>query len=278
MCAPPRTFSRPRRLIRARGKRHSVIAKLEKPEAIDNLDEILAVADGVMVARGDLGVEMSPEKVPVVQKTDHLAGPRRAGSRDHRDANARIHEAESAAHARGSFRRGQRHFRRQRRADAFRRNRGGHYPLEAVQMMDRIIREAEASVTDLPRPSPGANFTSPKRSRTDLPRFRRTAHESDRRVHRDGVFGAPGFQIPPAPPIIAFSPIQETRRRMNLYWSVLPRTIARIHDIDLMVKVAEQRLVEEKLVKKGDIVGIVAGTPLGAEGSTNLMRLTRIGG
>ena len=86
-----------------------MIAKLEKPEAIENLDEILKVADGVMVARGDLGVEMSPERVPVVQKLIIAQGPRSPRAGDHRDADARVHARESAAHARRSFRRGQRH-------------------------------------------------------------------------------------------------------------------------------------------------------------------------
>ena len=107
-------------VIARAGKDTPVIAKLEKPEAIDNLDEILAVADGVMVARGDLGVEMSPEKVPVVQKADHFAGAQRARPRDHGHADARLDAKKSAPHARGSIRCGQRRFRRQRRVDAFR--------------------------------------------------------------------------------------------------------------------------------------------------------------
>ena len=90
-----------------------VIAKLEKPEAIDNLDEILNVSDAVMVARGDLGVEMSPEKVPVVQKADHRPGLRSATRGDYRDANARVHDAEPASHSSRSFGRSQRGLRRQ---------------------------------------------------------------------------------------------------------------------------------------------------------------------
>ncbi len=95
-------------LIRRAGNNTPVIAKLEKPEAIDNLDAILHVADGVMVARGDLGVEMSPERVPVVQKKVIDRARPTSAPRNHRHANARIHDRKSPAHSRGSFRRGQR--------------------------------------------------------------------------------------------------------------------------------------------------------------------------
>src|SRR4029077_18266749 len=78
--------------------------------------------------------------------------------------------------------------------------------------------------------------------------------------------------------IVAFSPNQHTRRRMSLFWGVLPRSIASVHDIDQLAKIAERRLKQEHLIKNGDIVGIVAGTPLGTRGTTNLMRLIRIGG
>jgi pyruvate kinase len=82
----------------------------------------------------------------------------------------------------------------------------------------------------------------------------------------------------PRAPIIGFSPEREARRKMSLYWSVLPRSIDRAYDIDTLAASAEKRLLEEKLVKKGDIVGVIAGTPLAKQGTTNLLRLIRIGG
>ena len=81
----------------------------------------------------------------------------------------------------------------------------------------------------------------------------------------------------PRAPIVAFSPVQETRRRLALYWGVLPRSLGRIQDIDELTEAAQKRLLEEKLVKPGDIIGVVAGTPIGTTGSTNLMRLLHIG-
>ncbi len=107
------------------GKDTPIIAKLEKPEAIDNLEEILEIADGVMVARGDLGVEMSLGKSSRCPKTDYFQRARCFGSRNYRHANAGFDAEKSAAHARGSFRRGQCNFRWQRCLDAFRRDRRG---------------------------------------------------------------------------------------------------------------------------------------------------------
>jgi pyruvate kinase len=81
----------------------------------------------------------------------------------------------------------------------------------------------------------------------------------------------------PRRPIIAFSPVQETRRRLSLYWGVLPRTIDRVRDIEDLVRVAERRLIEEHLVRRGDVVGIVAGTPFFVGGTTNFMKFHVIG-
>jgi len=81
----------------------------------------------------------------------------------------------------------------------------------------------------------------------------------------------------PRPPIVAFSPNQETRRRLSLLWGVLPRTIAPVRDIDGLAAMAEKRLLEEHLVRRGDVVGIVAGTPLGTRGTTNFMKFHVVG-
>jgi len=80
----------------------------------------------------------------------------------------------------------------------------------------------------------------------------------------------------PCAPVIAFSPNQETRRRMSLLWGVVPRTIQPLRDIDMLAVVAQRRLREERLVRHGDVIGIVAGMPLGTRGTTNLMRLHRV--
>jgi pyruvate kinase len=81
----------------------------------------------------------------------------------------------------------------------------------------------------------------------------------------------------PLRPIIAFSTRQETRRLLSLYWGVMPRTIRKVQNIEELVQAAEKRLLEEKLVKRGDVVGILAGTPLFVGGTTNFMKFHVIG-
>ena len=256
------------------GKTTPVIAKLEKPEAIANLEEILNAADGVMVARGDLGVEMSPEKVPVVQKmiieqarahripvitaTQMLESmtqnprPTRAEASDVANAildgtDAVMLSAETAT---------------------------GKFPRETVAMMARIICEAESVVRE----------TLPRRHHERLgvaeavsEAVCHAATELNMKVI--AVFTETGStarlisRFRPGPPIIAFSPLQPTRRRLSLLWGIMPRTIGYMRDIDSLADVAEKRLLEEKLVTHGDVVGIVAGTPLGTKGTTNFMKL-----
>jgi pyruvate kinase len=261
------------------GKDTPVIAKLEKPEAIDNLDEILAIADGVMVARGDLGVEMSPEKVPVVQKQIILKArnaliPVITATQmlDSMQKNPRPTRAEASDVANAIF----------DGSDALMlsgETAAGLYPLESVMMMDRIIREAEASVTQLPRPARSGNLQI---NEVIAEAICHAAEELHLRVV--AVFTEKGSsaglvsKYRPRAPIVAFSPVQQTRRRLALFWGVLPRSMSAVHDIDKLAATAEKRLLEEKLVKRGDLIGVVAGTPIGTTGSTNLMRLLRIGG
>jgi pyruvate kinase len=261
------------------GKDTPVISKLEKPEAIVNLDEILAISDGVMVARGDLGVEMSPEKVPVVQKQIILKArnaliPVITATQmlDSMQKNPRPTRAEASDVANAIF----------DGSDALMlsgETAAGAYPLESVMMMDRIIREAEASVTQLPRPARSGNLQI---NEVIAEAICHAAEELNLKVV--AVFTEKGSsaglvsKYRPRAPIVAFSPVQQTRRRLALFWGVLPRSMGSVHDIDKLAATAEKRLLEEKLVKRGDIIGVVAGTPIGTTGSTNLMRLLRIGG
>lgn len=272
----PQDVEAARRSIRRAGMDTPIIAKLEKPQAIENLDSILAAADAVMVARGDLGVEMSPEVVPVLQKkiierardarrpvitaTQMLESmtqnprPTRAEASD--VANA-VLDGSDALMLSGETAR-------------------GRYPIESVQMMDRIVREAESSVT---------GFLHPHSARWDVPETTAEliCHASEElQLKVIAVFTETGStarlisQHRPRPPIVAFTPFAETRRRLALLWGVLPRTIARVRDIDGLASLAEKRLLEEGFVKRGDVVGIVAGTPLGSRGTTNFIKLHKI--
>jgi pyruvate kinase len=157
----------------------------------------------------------------------------------------------------------------------------GRYPIQTVAMMDRIIREAEA------------NGQAPiRRRRRDLGHLtvaeaisEAVCHAADEmQMKVIAVFTESGStarlisKYRPRSPVIAFSPNQETRRRLSLLWGVMPRRIEHVNDIDSLAALAESRLLEESLVKRGDVVGIVAGTPLGTRGTTNFMKLHTIQG
>ncbi len=266
-------------LIKRAGYDTPVIAKLEKPEAIENLDGILRAADGVMVARGDLGVEMNPERVPVVQKT--IISRAREFRRpvitatqmlESMTENPRPTRAEASDVANAIF----------DGSDAVMlsaETASGKYPVEAVSMMARIIEEAEASIREFPQPSSVQETLKVAESVAEL-----VCHAS-RELHMRliAVFTHSGFtarlvsRYRPLVPIVAFSPVAETRRRMALIWGVMPRNISDVRKIDGLAAIAEKRLLEEKLVRKGDVIGIVAGTPMGVRGTTNFMKFHEIG-
>ncbi len=266
-----------RGLIAEAGARVPVIAKLEKPEAIENLESIMSAADGVMVARGDLGVELAPEKVPMIQKqiierasafripvitatqmlesmTEHPR-PTRAEASD--VANAILDGSDAVMLSEETA--------------------TGRYPVESVAMMDRIIREAEAGADKAQRPMP---------RRLDV-----AETISEAVCHAAGalnmkciaVFTESGStarlisKYRPKPPVIAFSPNAETRRRMALLWGVVPRRIEKVTHIEELAPQAEARLLEEKYVEPGDVIAIVAGTPFGIPGTTNFMKLHIVG-
>jgi pyruvate kinase len=267
-----------RNLVRRAGKDTPVIAKLEKPEAIESLDAILRVADGVMVARGDLGVEMSPERVPVVQKM--IINRARQARRpvitatqmlESMTENPRPTRAEASDVANAIF----------DGSDAVMlsaETASGKYPVESVSMMARIIEDAEASIAEFPRPAPQEKLKVAE-TVAEL-----VCHAS-RELHMKliAVFTHSGFtarlvsRYRPLVPIVAFSPEADIRRRMALIWGVYPRNIPDVRKIDGLAEVTEKRLLEERLVRKGDVIGIVAGMPMGIRGTTNFMKFHVIG-
>jgi pyruvate kinase len=265
-------------LVRRAKKDTPIIAKLEKPEAIENLEQILPVTDGVMVARGDLGVEMNPEQVPVVQK--NIIARAREFRRpvitatqmlESMTENPRPTRAEASDVANAIF----------DGTDAVMlsaETATGKYPIEAVSMMARIIEAAESSIHEFPRPA-GQERLKVAETVAEL-----VCHAS-RELHMKliAVFTHSGFtarlvsRYRPLVPIIAFSPEVETRRRMALLWGVTSRSIVDIKKIDGLAAIAEKRLLEDRLVRKGDVIGIVAGTPMGIRGTTNFMKFHVVG-
>jgi pyruvate kinase len=266
-------------LIRRAGKETPVIAKLEKPEAIENLEGILRVSDGVMVARGDLGVEMNPEQVPVVQK--NIITRARAFRRpvitatqmlESMTENPRPTRAEASDVANAIF----------DGSDAVMlsaETASGKYPVEAVSMMARIIEEAEGSIPEFLRPA-----TQEKLKVAET--VAELVCHASRELHMRWivVFTHSGFtarlisRYRPLVPIAAFSPEAETRRRLALVWGVAPLAIPDLRKVDQRAEISEKRLLQEKLVRKGDVIAIVAGTPMGVRGTTNFMKFHVIGG
>jgi pyruvate kinase len=266
--------------VAALGLETWIIAKLEKPQAIENLEAILENADGVMVARGDLGVEMPPEKVPAIQKhvirraaeyrkpvitaTQMLESmienprPTRAEASDVANAiydgtDAVMLSAETAA---------------------------GKYPVESVKMMAKIVSETETNIRDA-----GTGDNKHGRVRLSIAETicESMAHASeDLDVSAIAVFtetGATARQLSkyrPRPAIYALSSVEGVIHRMAMLWGVVPIKCPKLHTAEQMVDQAEELLEQRGFVKPKEILGIVAGTRT-RTGSTNFLRLHVLG-
>jgi len=262
--------------LKHRKQQIPLIAKIEKPEALHNIEEILSEADGIMVARGDLGAEIPPEEVPLIQKelideankrgkivitatqmlesmTEHLR-PTRAETTDVANAvidgtDALMLSAETAT---------------------------GKYPVEAVRMMDRIIRHTERM-----------KETESSYIRGDI--FAEATADAACRAAEDinakalVAFTQSGFtarllsKFRPKVPIIALTPDERIKNRVCLYWGVTPKIMKLPKTTDEMIENVEESLLKERIVKKGDRIVITSSSPLSTKGKTNFMKLHRIG-
>jgi pyruvate kinase len=266
--------------VRALGATIPVIAKLEKPEALDHLDEILAVADGLMVARGDLGVELSPERVPVVQKEliraanrakipvitatqmlesmTHHPRPTRAEASD--VANA-VYDGTDAVMLSGE-------------------TAVGEYPVETVAMMSRIVEQAERDY--LPTT---AEYHEQFSSRQFPEAIAEAAAEAAGDVGAKLVVGFTQSggtarllsKYRPSVPLVVFARDEVVQRRLALLWGVEGRLIGTVEDTEHLIAKVDRALVAEGTVDPGDTLVVVTGSPLAARGPTNLMKLHRVG-
>jgi pyruvate kinase len=256
-----------------------VVAKLERPEAIDCLDEILEIADAVMVARGDLGVELAVEKVPPLQKhiiarANSLGVPVITATQmlESMVASPRPTRAEASDVANAIF----------DGTDAVMLSQEtaiGQYPVEAVATMGRIAREAEAT-PNLAAPPP------PAVGALDVPAtVCRAAVQvaTDLRANAIVAFTESGAtaryvsRFRPRVPIIGLTTSEAARRRMTLYWGVETATPLGVGtQVRGMIAEADQRIVDEGLVDRGDLVVVVAGSP-GGRGGTNRVLVHRVG-
>ncbi len=266
-------------IIQKQGKDIPVIAKIEKPEAVENLDEILEVTDAIMVARGDLGVEMHPEQVPAIQKhiirsamkknkpvitaTQMLETmsvnpiPTRAEASD--VANA-ILDGTDAVMLSGE-------------------TASGKYPVKAVQMMARIASQMEKS------PFMKYNLQYEKGIEDLVPHA--VSQSAVNILHEVSGKGIVSFSVSgntskmisrqrPSMPVYAFTPNAAVYNRLALYWGISPMHISNISDTNRLVQASENILIEKGKVKKDDLIIIVVGLGL-KKGSTNSIKIHRIG-
>lgn len=268
-----------RERIREHGADVWVIAKLEKPQAIEHLEEILEISDGVMVARGDLGVEMPPEKVPIIQK--HVIRRATAWRKPVITAtqmlesmveNPRPTRAEASDVANAIF----------DGSDAVMlsaESASGKYPREAVRMMAKIVSETEAQMA-----TEGAHRRRTNGrlsiSETICESVAHAAQELDMRAiavyTETGTTARLISKYRPKTDIYAFSYIPAVCNRMSLLWGVTPVSCEHTPATDDMVRGAERLLWQRGTVHNGDVIGIVAGTRT-SSGSTNFMRLHVVG-
>lgn len=260
-----------------------IIAKLEKPEALARLPEIITAADAVMIARGDLAVELSPEQVPVWQKRiiaecalqgkpvitatqmlESMRGnpqPTRAEASDVANAifdgtDVVMLSAETAI---------------------------GQYPVETVAMMRRIASAAEAEQS---RWRHREWLQEPEETEISIPdAISRAAATVAEEVGAKAIIaftesGSTARQSSkrrPRVPVIACTPVPATARRCSLYWGVRPVLVAEVSDAEEMIRLTTEEVKRLGYVQPGDRVVITAGVPMGQPGSTNTMSIETIG-
>ena len=275
----PEDVSEARELI---GDRAAIIVKLEKPAAIKCLDDIVAVTDAVMVARGDLGVEMPAEQVPSIQKrivrtcrrlgkpvvvaTQMLESmikspvPTRAEASDvataiYDGADAVMLSAESAA---------------------------GDYPVEAVAMMNRIVEQTEAD--PLYRQLIDASHSQARPDGDVAEAVCCAMRRAVALLHAAAIvcYTSSGHtslraaRERPESPILSLTPKLPTARRLAMAWGVHSVHIADVHDVDEMTQRACDAARGEGFAKAGQMIVAIAGVPFGTPGATNLMRIATV--
>jgi pyruvate kinase len=270
-----------RRLLEAMDADIHIIAKIETPEGVKNLEEIIKVSDGVMVARGDLGVEVAAEEVPLMQKAIisrcnyagkpvitatqmlesmiHNPRPTRAEASDVANAildgtDAVMLSGETAA---------------------------GKYPVEAVKVMARIAERTEESLNYAQLLKQRAASLSP--TVTDAISYATCTTAQDLGAAAIVTSTKSGFtarnvsKYRPKAPIVAVSPSEHVCRKLCLVWGAQPLNAPMINNTDQMIKEAVEISLAKGLIKCGDLIVITAGVPVGVTGLTNLLKVHIVG-
>ncbi len=265
-------------IMEQEGRRLPVIAKIEKPQAVANLDEIVDAFDAVMVARGDLGVELPLEEVPMVQKRivsaarrwakpvivatqmleSMISAPRPTRAEASDVANAILDGADAVMLSGETS--------------------VGEYPVVTVQTMAKIVQNTEShgleQMADIdwdPHTTSGVitKAAAEVGQRIDAKFLVAFTHSGDsaRRLAR----------LRSAIPVLAFTPIEQTRAALTLTWGVESFLVPMVGHTDDMIRQVDQALIETGMISEGERVVIVAGSPPGVAGHTNMVRVRRIG-
>ncbi len=273
----PEDIEEARELARGRA---AIMTKLEKPAAVDRLDEIVAASDSIMVARGDLGVELPAEKVPGIQRRairacrrlgkpvivatqmlESMIGapvPTRAEASDvataiYHGSDAVMLSAESAS---------------------------GSYPVEAVKMMDRIITEVESDPHHRELLDASQTPAEPTTSDAICAAMRQVAEILRVAVTvaytTSGSTSLRAARERPAALIVSMTPSLATARRLALVWGVHSVHTRDVADVSEMVECACRTALEQSFAKAGDTIVITAGMPFGTPGATNLLRIAQV--
>lgn len=258
-----------------------VIAKIENRQGIQNIDEIMKVADGIMVARGDLGVEIPVEEVPIVQKMviekcyrdgkpvitatqmldSMIRNPRPTRAEASDIANA-IYDGTSAIMLSGE-------------------TAAGKYPLESLETMSKIAEEAEKSIDYWKRFS-NAQFEMHISVTNAISHATcTTAHDLKAAaivtVTQSGNTARMISRFRPACPIIATTTTQTVQRQLSLSWGVVPYLVKVVSSTDEMFDMGVEKALESGMVKNGDLTVITAGVPIGVSGTTNILKVHVVG-
>ncbi len=265
------------------GDQVKIIAKIENQEGIDNLDGILEAADGVMVARGDLGVEIPAAKVPALQKQMIRKGLQ-AGKpvitatqmldsmmRNPRPTRAEVSDVANAVYDGTSC------------VMLSGETAGGKYPVEALAAMLEIVMEAEGSIDYWKRFQKQLVITT---SNNINDAITHTCCLTARDLNATAILAASSSgrtarmicRFRPACPVAALTMHEKTRRQLSICWGVIPFLTGEVNSTDRIFSLSAEVAVKEGLVQPGDTVVITAGVPLGQSGSTNLIKAQVIEG
>ncbi len=263
-------------LDRFGGQDVKIIAKIENQEGVDNVDEILALADGVMVARGDLGVEIPAARVPILQKQIIRKGLRLGKPvitatqmldsmiRNPRPTRAEVSDVANAVFDGTSC------------VMLSGETANGHYPVEALQAMVGIVEEAEQSIHYWRRFEKHMGVASSNIDDAITHTCCLTARDLDAKAilaaTSSGRTARMICRFRPACPVAALTMHEKVRRQLALSWGVIPFLTGEVTSTDRIFSMSVEVALKEKLVRDGDTVVITAGVPLGRSGSTNLIK------